>query len=49
MADKCYNCRTTLHCGCQRIIASDGTPCCNNCIQGYEQKLIAIKTNTPND
>jgi hypothetical protein len=48
MGQTCTNCKAVLSCGCQRVTASDGTLCCNNCIQSYEQKLTATKVNTPN-
>ncbi len=48
MGNICPNCQTTLSCGCQRQTASDGTMCCDQCIQTYEQKLIATKANNPN-
>jgi len=48
MAGTCTNCGATLSCGCQRRTASDGTLCCDQCIQTYEQKLVATKVNTPN-
>lgn len=48
MAGSCSNCGTVLSCGCQKRVASDGSLCCDGCIQSYEQKLIATKVNTPN-
>jgi hypothetical protein len=48
MGEACPNCGATLHCGCQKRVASDGSLCCDGCIQGYEQKLITTKANLPN-
>ena len=48
MAGTCTNCGATLTCGCQRRTASDGTLCCDQCIQKYEQHLVAIKVITTN-
>ena len=45
MSETCHNCGTGLSCGCERITASDGTPCCNHCIQAYEIRIAATKTN----
>jgi hypothetical protein len=47
MGTTCPNCGAQLSCGCQRRTASDGTMCCDQCIQTYEQKNIATKVNTP--
>lgn len=35
----CSNCGAQLSCGCQRRTASNGTPCCELCINEYEAKL----------
>lgn len=35
----CPNCGSPITCGCQKKTASDGTPCCSNCITSYENKL----------
>ena len=48
MAESCPNCGATLHCGCQKRVASDGTLCCDGCIQQYEQHLVSIKVITTN-
>lgn len=48
MAETCPNCGAVLSCGCQKRVASNGALCCDQCIQSYEQKLVAIKANTPN-
>jgi hypothetical protein len=48
MAGTCTNCGAVLSCGCQRRTASDGTLCCDQCIQKYEQHLVAIKVITTN-
>ena len=48
MGQTCTNCKTVLSCGCERVTASDGALCCNNCIQSYEQHLVAIKVITTN-
>jgi hypothetical protein len=48
MSQTCTNCGVGLSCGCQRRTASDGTLCCDQCIQAHEQKLIATKVITPN-
>lgn len=37
----CTNCGTTISCGCQDRIASNGTRVCANCITSYEQLLKA--------
>lgn len=39
----CPNCKSQLHCGCQRKVASDGTNVCSNCLATYEQQLAANK------
>lgn len=36
----CSNCNTHLSCSCQRRVASDGTLCCDNCVEIHERKLI---------
>lgn len=36
----CPNCGTTITCGCQDRIATDGKLVCSNCIALYEQQLI---------
>ena len=35
----CSNCGNQLSCGCQRRTASDGAPCCDQCINAYEAKI----------
>jgi hypothetical protein len=47
-AEICPNCGTTLSCGCQKRVATDGSLCCDQCIQKYEQHLVAIKVITTN-
>lgn len=39
----CKNCGNHLSCGCQKRTASDGTECCDTCINIYEAKLIELK------
>ena len=46
----CTNCGTTITCGCQDRIASNGTRVCANCISSYEiylstQAIIAAANN----
>ena len=48
MAETCSNCGTVLSCGCQKRVASDGSLGCDQCIQAYEQRLIATKVITTN-
>ena len=36
----CTNCGTTITCGCQDRIASNGIRVCANCIRSYEDKII---------
>jgi hypothetical protein len=48
MAEPCSNCGATLSCGCQKRVATDGSLCCDQCIQDYEQKLVATKIITTN-
>lgn len=36
----CQNCKSTLSCGCQRRVATDGTNVCANCVTAYEQNII---------
>jgi hypothetical protein len=48
-AEICPNCGTTLSCGCQKRVASNGALCCDQCIQPYEQRLIETKVITTND
>lgn len=53
----CTNCGSTITCGCQDRIASNGTRVCANCISSYEihlstQAIIAnsnIKTETQDE
>jgi len=53
----CTNCGSTITCGCQDRIASNGTRVCANCISTYEiqinaQALMAAlntKTETQNE
>jgi hypothetical protein len=40
----CTNCGTTITCGCQDRIASNGVRVCANCIGTYEAQLTLIKT-----
>jgi hypothetical protein len=35
----CDNCRVKLSCGCQRRTASNGTSCCDSCIDKYEGSI----------
>lgn len=37
----CTNCGTTITCGCQDRIASNGTRVCTNCISSYEIQINA--------
>ena len=39
----CKQCGTVLSCGCQKLIASDGTEVCDECISAYEEKLNSVK------
>jgi hypothetical protein len=50
----CTNCGTTITCGCQDRIASNGIRVCGNCITSYEAKikleaLTAQTTTTENE
>mgnify|MGYP000158815784 FL=1 len=50
----CTNCGSTITCGCQDRIASDGKKVCGNCLASYEAKikleaLIAQPNNTQNE
>lgn len=36
----CTNCGTTITCGCQDRIASDGKRVCSQCVVMYEQQLV---------
>ena len=38
---QCSNCGTTITCGCQDRIASNGTRVCANCISSYEIQINA--------
>lgn len=40
----CTNCGTTITCGCQDRIASNGVRVCANCIGTYEAQIILINT-----
>ena len=40
---KCNNCKTTLGCGCQKRVASNGAQVCANCIGAYEANLKKVK------
>jgi hypothetical protein len=37
---QCSNCQTTLSCGCQQRVASNGATVCANCIASYEAQLV---------
>lgn len=39
----CTNCGTTITCGCQDRIASDGKKVCSKCSPSYEQLLVQLK------
>lgn len=41
----CPNCNSTLSCGCQKRVASDGKQVCSSCLQAYEAKLKAQNKN----
>jgi len=43
----CNNCGARMSCGCQKRTASDGKPCCSNCLAFYEKTLQDKKTITP--
>lgn len=43
----CTNCGTTITCGCQDRVASNGVRVCANCIGTYEAQ-IAIINNASN-
>jgi PHP family Zn ribbon phosphoesterase len=50
----CENCGSSITCGCQDRIASNGKRVCANCITSYEAKikleaLIAQTTTTQNE
>ena len=40
---QCPNCNSTMSCGCQKRVASDGKQVCSSCLQAYEAKLKASK------
>lgn len=40
----CKNCGKTLSCGCKKRVASDGTSCCQDCVQAYNAKLTIQQT-----
>ena len=40
--EPCKNCGTLITCGCQYQLASDGTHCCDDCIQAYELTLYPV-------
>lgn len=42
----CTNCGTTITCGCQQRVASNGKKVCANCITAYEQQLKLAKALT---
>lgn len=35
----CSNCGSSITCSCQIRTATDGKPCCSNCVALYEQTL----------
>lgn len=50
----CTNCGSTITCGCQDRIASDGKKVCGSCLASYEAKikleaLIAQSNTTQNE
>jgi len=40
---QCSNCQSTLTCGCQQRVASNGATVCANCIARYEAQLANKK------
>lgn len=42
----CNNCGTTITCGCQERVASNGKQVCNACLSAYEQSLILANVTT---
>ena len=44
MSAICPTCKSSLSCGCQRRVASNGTPVCTLCMSKYEAGLLAKKT-----
>ena len=42
----CNNCGTTITCGCQERVASNGKQVCGACITAYEQSLIIANATT---
>jgi hypothetical protein len=44
----CKNCGNQLSCGCQRRTASDGTECCDTCVNAYEAKVTELRALQPN-
>jgi hypothetical protein len=36
---QCSNCNSSITCGCQDRVASDGKRVCANCITSYEAKI----------
>lgn len=43
----CPNCGTTITCGCQERVASNGKQVCGNCITAYENALNAANNPEP--
>lgn len=44
----CPNCGSTITCGCQDRIASDGNRVCSSCLANYEQKIKEAALNAAN-
>lgn len=42
----CTNCQSTLSCGCQQRIASDGKQVCANCLAAYEKRIEINNANS---
>lgn len=44
MSAICPTCKSTLSCGCQKRVASNGVQVCTLCIAKYEKEILAKKT-----
>lgn len=43
MSAICPTCKSTLSCGCQKRVASNGVNVCTLCIAKYEKEILAKK------
>jgi hypothetical protein len=45
--ENCKQCNSVISCSCQYQQASDGTQCCDNCIDAYEIAITIVDSMSP--